>query len=198
MHIDPCNPSPCGTNALCKEQNGAGSCTCLPEYFGDPYTDCRPECVMNSDCPKTKACRNMKCQDPCVGVCGRNAECHVTNHSPYCSCFAGFTGNPSTACHEIQRRTTSCLSTNLTLIYFTNIFDRLQNPQFTPIHVFHRHAALTVNVGMLMSMPCAHVIRTTSEVHRLADPSARPAQIVRSTKHARTNDASIRVREHVA
>lgn len=104
--INPCNPSPCGTNAVCQEQNRAGSCTCLPEFFGDPYTECRPECVMNSDCPKTKACRNMKCQDPCVGVCGLNSECHVTNHSPYCSCFAGFTGNPSTSCHEIQRRTT--------------------------------------------------------------------------------------------
>lgn len=104
--INPCNPSPCGINAVCQEQNRAGSCSCLPDYFGDPYTECRPECVMNSDCPKTKACRNLKCQDPCIGVCGLNSECHVTNHSPYCTCFAGYTGSPSTACHEIQRRTT--------------------------------------------------------------------------------------------
>lgn len=102
---EPCNPSPCGANALCKERNGAGSCVCLPEYHGDPYVECRPECVMNTDCPKSKACINNKCKDPCPGVCGQSAECHVANHSPYCSCFAGYTGNPSIACHLIPIRT---------------------------------------------------------------------------------------------
>lgn len=97
---DPCNPSPCGSNAVCKERNGAGSCTCMPEYFGDPYSGCRPECVTNSDCPRNKACVNKKCKDPCPGVCGINAECYVVNHSPSCSCISGFTGDPLSACHE--------------------------------------------------------------------------------------------------
>lgn len=100
---EPCNPSPCGSNAVCKERNGAGSCACLPEYTGDPYLECRPECVLNSDCPKSKACVNNKCHSPCPGVCGRNAECHVANHAPHCNCFDGYTGNPSVACHEIPR-----------------------------------------------------------------------------------------------
>lgn len=90
---------------MCKERDNAGSCTCLPEYYGDPYIECRPECVMNSDCPMVKACVNMKCIDPCVGVCGANAECFVANHSPYCTCFNGYTGNPSIGCYEIPRRT---------------------------------------------------------------------------------------------
>lgn len=94
----PCNPSPCGANAICKERNGAGSCTCAPEYFGDPYVGCRPECVMNSDCPRTRACINNKCQDPCPGTCGVNAECHVVNHAPSCVCLTGFIGNPFTEC----------------------------------------------------------------------------------------------------
>lgn len=99
---NPCNPSPCGSNAVCKERNGAGSCTCLPEYFGDPYTGCRPECVQNTDCVKTKACINNKCKDPCPGVCGVNAECQVINHAPTCLCINGYTGDPSSNCDLVR------------------------------------------------------------------------------------------------
>lgn len=95
----PCNPSPCGANAICKELNGAGSCTCLPEYLGDPYTGCRPECVMNTDCPRNKACINNKCLNPCPGTCGLNAECTVNKHTPICNCLPGYTGNPLQSCH---------------------------------------------------------------------------------------------------
>nr|CAD7425818.1 unnamed protein product [Timema monikensis] len=96
---NPCNPSPCGANAVCKERNGAGSCSCLPEYQGDPYTGCRPECVLNTDCDKARACVNNKCRDPCPGTCGLNAECRVVNHAPSCSCLPGYIGNPLNACH---------------------------------------------------------------------------------------------------
>ncbi len=98
--LQPCNPSPCGANAVCKELNGAGSCTCLPEYYGDPYSGCRPECVTNNDCPSDRACLNNKCKDPCPGVCGQNALCHATKHTPSCTCLEGYTGNPFSACHE--------------------------------------------------------------------------------------------------
>lgn len=98
---DPCNPSPCGANAICRERNGAGSCVCLPEYFGDPYTGCRPECVTNADCDRTKACANNKCKDPCPGTCGLNAECKVLNHAPLCSCLPGYTGDPLSLCQVI-------------------------------------------------------------------------------------------------
>lgn len=99
---EPCRPSPCGINAVCRERNNAGSCSCLPGYFGDPYSECRPECVNNNDCPKQKACFNNKCRDPCVGLCGSNTECQVVNHTPYCSCVPGYTGNPSVACLKIR------------------------------------------------------------------------------------------------
>lgn len=95
----PCDPSPCGANAICKERNGAGSCSCLPDYTGDPYQGCRPECVQNSDCVHTKACINNKCKDPCVGACGINAQCQVINHQPSCSCLSGYTGDPLKSCH---------------------------------------------------------------------------------------------------
>ena len=97
--LNPCNPSPCGANAVCKERNGAGSCTCLPEYTGDPYAGCRPECVLNTDCDRAKACVRNKCVDPCPGTCGLNAECRVVNHAPSCSCLPGYTGNPLSSCH---------------------------------------------------------------------------------------------------
>ncbi len=53
---DPCNPSPCGANADAAVRGSSCACTCRPEYFGDPYAGCRPECVVNSDCDLTKSC----------------------------------------------------------------------------------------------------------------------------------------------
>lgn len=101
---EPCNPSPCGANAICKERNGAGSCSCMPEYYGDPYSYCKPECTVNTDCDRSKACFNHKCVDPCPGVCGNNAECHVVNHSPSCVCASGYSGNPLSGCREPPKR----------------------------------------------------------------------------------------------
>jgi len=94
---DPCNPSPCGPNALCQNANGQPSCSCLPTYIGIPPS-CRPECLINPDCPPEKSCINMKCKDPCPGSCGDNAECKVVNHAVTCSCKIGYTGNPFVQC----------------------------------------------------------------------------------------------------
>lgn len=115
---DPCNPSPCGANAVCREKNGAGSCICLPEYFGDPYTSCRPECVTNDDCERSKACLNNKCRDPCPGTCGLHAECRVLNHAPSCYCLPGYTGDPLSVC-TLLPSSKNCLlySNSLFLLY---------------------------------------------------------------------------------
>lgn len=91
---DPCNPSPCGPNARCDD----GICTCTPEYQGDPYIGCRPECLLNNDCPLNKACSRNKCIDPCQGTCGQNAICNVYNHIPMCSCPIEMTGNAFVSC----------------------------------------------------------------------------------------------------
>lgn len=97
----PCDPTPCGSNAVCKERNGAGSCSCMPNYFGDPYIGCRPECIQNSDCSRDKSCLNTKCIDPCIGLCDAQAVCRVTNHLPVCTCPPGYTGNPLVRCNPI-------------------------------------------------------------------------------------------------
>ena len=96
--VDPCNPSPCGSNAVCQRRSRAAACQCIPEYFGDPYVACRPECVVNSDCPSNKACQRNKCIDPCPGTCGINAVCNVRSHIAMCTCLAGYEGDPFTSC----------------------------------------------------------------------------------------------------
>jgi len=102
--VAPCSPSPCGANAVCRERNGAGACTCLEQYFGDPYVGCRPECVMNEDCPYDRACAGNKCRDPCPGTCGLNADCRVMHHNPVCMCRPGYTGDPLGACRPVPSK----------------------------------------------------------------------------------------------
>lgn len=73
-------------------------CVCLSDYQGDPYIGCRPECVMNTDCQRDKACIRNKCIDPCTNICGLNAQCTVINHIPTCSCLDGMIGNAFVSC----------------------------------------------------------------------------------------------------
>lgn len=102
--IDPCLPSPCGPNSQCRRSNaGQAVCSCLPNYIGNP-PNCRPECVQNSECPSNLACINMKCKNPCTGLCGFNAECSVNNHRGICQCSHGYTGDPFSQCSPIPRK----------------------------------------------------------------------------------------------
>jgi hypothetical protein len=91
--LTPCTPSPCGIHANCREQNGVGACFCDQDYVGDPYQGCRPECILNSDCPSNLACINNKCKDPCPGTCAQNAVCQVINHNAMCTCNVGYSGD---------------------------------------------------------------------------------------------------------
>lgn len=98
---DPCNPSPCGSNAIC---SGDGQCTCIAEYQGDPYIACRPECVLSAECPRNLACVRQKCVDPCPGTCGHGAICEVVNHIAMCHCPVEMTGNAFIQCSPVQSR----------------------------------------------------------------------------------------------
>lgn len=102
MPLNPCQPSPCGANAMCREVFNSVSCICLPDFYGNPYEGCRPECIINSDCTSNQACVRNKCQDPCPGTCGVNAICEVINHIPTCSCRSRFTGDPFRYCGPMQ------------------------------------------------------------------------------------------------
>ena len=94
MPQNPCNPSPCGPNAVCNN----GDCECLPEYVGNPFEACRPECILSSECPRDKMCIKNKCRNPCPGTCGQNAQCDMINHIPVCSCPNNYMGDPFISC----------------------------------------------------------------------------------------------------
>lgn len=101
-HIDsvkgnPCSPSPCGPNSLCRENNRQPVCSCVAGFLGVPPT-CRPECTVSSECPLTEACSNQKCINPCLGACGIRAMCQVINHNPICSCPGDLDGDPFIRC----------------------------------------------------------------------------------------------------
>lgn len=94
---NPCVPTPCGPNSQCRNVNDHAVCSCLSNYIGAP-PNCRPECVVSSECALDRSCINMKCKDPCPGTCGQNARCQVVNHNAICSCNLGYVGDPFVRC----------------------------------------------------------------------------------------------------
>lgn len=99
---NPCDSRPCGDNTECQNiDDQRYSCSCIPPYRGDPYTSgCKPECINDNECLPQLSCVGQFCRDPCPGICGRNAECLVTNHYPICQCKPGMVGDPFKACRK--------------------------------------------------------------------------------------------------
>lgn len=104
--VDLCNPSPCGSNSICDN----GVCSCLPEYHGDPYLGCRPECTISSECSLDKACVGQRCINPCPNTCGTNALCEVVKHMAICTCPQKMAGNAFVQCSPIKGKYTSIFS----------------------------------------------------------------------------------------
>lgn len=127
--INPCSPSPCGANARCSDRNRAAACQCIPDYFGDPYVACRPECVVHSDCPSDKACQRNKCVDPCPGTCGVNAACRVLSHVATCTCLEGYEGDPFSACRLRP------LSKSLFVSWFCPLHNYFQNYHLNQVYM---------------------------------------------------------------
>ena len=40
MSIDPCDPNPCGTGAVCEVAEGKALCSCPQGMTGDPLVEC--------------------------------------------------------------------------------------------------------------------------------------------------------------
>ena len=79
---EPCNPSPCGTNAECIPNGDNANCKCPAGYQGDPFVFCKKgECEYDHECDHQLACFDFKCRDPCIGTCGQAAECQVSRVS---------------------------------------------------------------------------------------------------------------------
>lgn len=99
---NPCQNNPCGYFSECRNVNNVASCSCIRDYIGSP-PNCKPECIVNSECAATEACVIEKCIDPCIGSCGFNAQCAVTNHVASCYCPENFSGNPFKICYAIEK-----------------------------------------------------------------------------------------------
>lgn len=82
------------------------------DYRGSP-PNCRPECVVSTECPTDKTCKNLKCVSPCSGVCGQNTDCKVINHSPICTCQNKYTGDPFSNCYKIHSKYLFCMKKNI-------------------------------------------------------------------------------------
>lgn len=82
---------------MCQVHDDKAACSCHPGMRGIP-PNCRPECVINQDCPSTRACISGKCLDSCISACGQNAICQVINHDPICSCYENHEGDPYSGC----------------------------------------------------------------------------------------------------
>lgn len=100
---DPCLPSPCGPHSSCQSEAGRALCACDPGTLGAPPS-CRPQCLINQDCPLALACLSGTCVNPCIGSCGFNARCVVQNHQPICSCDDGYSGDPFSGCSRVERK----------------------------------------------------------------------------------------------
>lgn len=112
---NPCEPSPCGSNSICRVIGDQPSCSCQPGFAGYP-PQCRserPECVTSSECVQHEACINQKCRNPCEGTCGLGAECRVKNHNPICSCPIGYIGDPFNNCLPQRMKNNNSFSFSL-------------------------------------------------------------------------------------
>lgn len=173
--VDPCNPSPCGSNSICRVTDGHAVCSCQPGLIGSPPS-CRPECIVSAECALPLACLNSKCQDPCPGTCGLNAKCNVVNHNPICSCPPGYNGDPFRHCQLVPGTyyTFETAPNSLRVYFLTNrshaCFQLLRrNHRDLRIHVCHHLAVRMQFVKCTVTRRPALVCRITSEHRRIVD-----------------------------
>lgn len=131
IQTDPCIPSPCGPNSQCRDIRGSPSCSCLPNYIGRP-PNCRPECVMNSECPSNQACIREKCRDPCPGSCGTGAQCSVINHTPICTCLDGYTGDPFINCYPAPAKSKFTENNTCETCFYKHIYVLVEYEESDP------------------------------------------------------------------
>jgi len=102
---DPCDPSPCGPGAFCTVgPSGNPICRCEQGLIPNPdtITGCKPECVIDPDCPgRDYICQDQKCvlkPDPCdPSPCGPGTMCMANKlGNPICRCLAGLVPKPDT------------------------------------------------------------------------------------------------------
>lgn len=96
----------CGSGAQCvRVTNHRAVCECPTGYIGSPYTECKPECYGDVDCPANRpACFYGICKNTCEGACGVNADCKLRGLTPVCSCPRDMTGDPFVRCRPFTKQ----------------------------------------------------------------------------------------------
>ncbi|XP_037052037.1 neurogenic locus notch homolog protein 1-like isoform X1 [Bradysia coprophila] len=97
--------SQCGDGATCvRTTNHRAVCECPKGYIGSAYTECRPECYGDVDCPSNRpACFYGVCKNTCDGACGVGADCNLRGLTPVCSCPRDMTGDPFISCRPFTK-----------------------------------------------------------------------------------------------
>lgn len=197
---DPCLPSPCGPNALCRAVGNAPACSCMQNYIGVP-PNCRPECSINSDCPANKACIREKCRDPCPGSCGVLAQCTVINHTPSCVCPEGYTGDPFVSCNPApqtprKNHICRCINNNEKLTFhehkyfcnLTRIYRSLFHLFISEVKMLYRATKLK-NTPNRCNLTCTFQYRLpTGAIHHRA---AKTLGVMTECAHAYPNTLGI-------
>lgn len=175
--IEACSPSPCGSNSQCRDVNGHAVCSCLEGYIGAP-PQCRPECVVSSECSALQACVNKKCVDPCAAACGLEARCEVINHSPICGCPPGRTGDPFKQCVVLPP------------IAVPDVKSPPQDP------CVPSPADPTRSVRMIGMAPSANVNQSSLARRPTVDPSVSLIRTVNLHRRVSTTNAAIHAQNH--
>lgn len=182
MPGDPCQPSPCGPYSNCRVIDNHAVCSCQPNYVGNP-PQCRPECVVSTDCTQNTACIDQKCKDPCPGTCGQNADCQVINHNPVCSCTSGYTGDPFFGCVKERKIFIFVLFivNDIYIFFWLKYFLKRKESNLdrnrVAIHAFHHRVDRILSVAWSMVSQRVLVYRIMWAEHRIVDRN------VSSTKH---------------
>lgn len=193
-------PSPCGAYSQCREVNGQAVCSCLHEYIGNP-PNCHPECTTSSECPLNEACINSKCVDPCPGTCGINANCHVNNHSPICTCVNSYTGDPFHRCYPVARKEDDRYYSGIVNNHYLSIQPLAMSPLLQPnpsIPACRLLAVRILNVNHMGTFHHAHVCPTIMALRQTVAPNVLSTLIVPVTKLAYGIVALILVRAPAA
>lgn len=90
-----CNGKTCGPHS--QLQADCSCSKCLLNTVGQP-PNCKPQCIVNSDCLSHQSCHENKCIDPCIDACGENTDCKTIRNKPVCSCKTGAKGDPYVKC----------------------------------------------------------------------------------------------------
>lgn len=169
--MNPCTPSPCGLFSTCRDVNSRAICACLPNYLGAP-PNCRPECVITSECGYERSCVNQRCIDPCPGTCGIHARCRTTNHNPICSCPPGYVGDPFVHCVPEESKDKSPLFLVNIVIKFHSNFKENQLPLSMRTPAFQHPADPIPCVRTWTRGLCARVLPIMWVAHQIVDPNA--------------------------